>query len=141
MTTKRGFVRAVIALVGAMMLAVVSSPVPAAAALRDGKCDVGEFCLYWGPGRTGSVSDFNGSVPDYGDAQPGCYEFKKPNAAGYRECVKHNAMSAWNRTTANTVTVYRFKNYVPPADVFTPGQSKELNNTWLHNASHRFVHN
>jgi peptidase inhibitor family I36 len=123
------------------LIGLTSGVAATAATARDGNCEVGEFCLYWGPGRTGSVSDFNGSIPNYGDTQPTCYEFRKANLSGFQECVKNNATSAWNRTTANTVTVYFNSGYGGRSDVFTPGQAKDLNNTWLENASHRFVHN
>jgi Peptidase inhibitor family I36 len=140
MTIKRALVRAAIAVAGAAALAAVSSPAPAAATARNGVCEVGEFCLYWGPNRTGSLSDFIGSIDNYGSTQPTCYEFRG-SGTGQFKCVKNNAESAWNRTTANTVTVYFNSNFGGPSDVFTPGQTKNLVNTFLNNASHRFVHN
>lgn len=140
MTIHKSFLRVAIAVAGAATLAAVSSPTPAAATARNGICEVGEFCLYWGPNWTGSLSDFIGSISDYGATQPTCYEFKGPGA-GQFECVKNNAESAWNRTTANTVTVYFNPNFGGPSDVFAPGQAKNLVNTFLHNGSHRFVHN
>ncbi|MDQ3577771.1 MAG: peptidase inhibitor family I36 protein [Actinomycetota bacterium] len=48
-----------------------------AATPRDGHCEVGKFCLYYGSSLGGSVSDFNGSISNYGDSQPTCYEFIK----------------------------------------------------------------
>lgn len=140
MTTNRPFFRTAIAVAGAATLAAVSSPTPAAATARNGVCEVGEFCLYWGFGRTESVSDFIGSISNYGSTQPTCYEFRG-SGFGRLECVKNNAASAWNRTTANTVTVYYSPNFGAPSDTFTPGQAKDLDNTLLHNGSHRFVHN
>ena len=55
-------------------------------------------------GLTGSVADFNTSVPDYD--QLNCYEFEGPGH-GQGMCVKDNASSAWNRTTGDEVTVKR----------------------------------
>lgn len=133
-------VQAALAIGGSVVLVMtVAAGTATAATARNGVCEVGEFCLYWGLGRTGSVSDFNGSIPDYGNSQPTCYEFKGPGT-GQGECVKNNAASAWNRTTANTVTVYFNSGYGGSSDVFTPGQAKDLNNTFLENASHKFVH-
>jgi hypothetical protein len=107
---------------------------------RNGVCEVGEFCLYFGSNLSGSVSDFTGSIPDYGPSQPTCYEFKGPGA-GQGQCVKNNAASASNKTTANNVTVYVNSNYGGQGDLFVPGEQGNLiaalkNN----NASHRFVH-
>lgn len=137
---RRRIVRTAIAVGAAAVLALTMESTATAATARNGVCEVGEFCLYWGLNRTGSVSDFNGSISNYGDSQPTCYEFKGPGI-GQGECVKNNAASAWNRTTANTVTVYFNSGYAGPSDVFTPGQAKNLVNTYLENASHRFVHN
>jgi hypothetical protein len=109
-----------------------------AATPRNGVCEPGEFCLYWGSGLTGSLSDFNTSVPDYGET-PTCHEFKGPGQ-GRGQCVENNAKSAWNRTTSNRVIVY----YDPddlsgPVDVFLPGHAGNLGATYLHNGGHRFV--
>ncbi|MFC5755007.1 hypothetical protein, partial [Actinomadura rugatobispora] len=49
---------------------------PASAANRDGVCDNGEFCYYFNSDNQGSISDFTGSVADYGTTQPSCYDFK-----------------------------------------------------------------
>ncbi|MFC5753151.1 hypothetical protein, partial [Actinomadura rugatobispora] len=49
---------------------------PASAANRDGVCDSGEFCYYFNSDNQGSISDFTGSVADYGTTQPSCYDFK-----------------------------------------------------------------
>ncbi|HEV7648611.1 MAG TPA: peptidase inhibitor family I36 protein [Actinophytocola sp.] len=125
---------------GSVVMVAAVAGTASAATPRNGVCEVGEFCLYWGPDRTGSLSDFNGSIPDYGSIQPTCYDFKGAGQ-GQGVCVKDKATSAWNRTTANTVTVYYHINYGNPSDVFAPGQAGNLNNTYLHNESHRFVHN
>ncbi|MEW9527429.1 peptidase inhibitor family I36 protein, partial [Microbispora sp. NPDC049125] len=43
---------------------------PASAASRNGVCESGEFCYYFNSNNQGSVSDFAGSVADYGTKQP-----------------------------------------------------------------------
>ncbi|WP_199444258.1 hypothetical protein [Umezawaea beigongshangensis] len=37
--------------------------------LRDGICEVGEFCPYHGSGATGSTADFGRSAPDCGTSR------------------------------------------------------------------------
>lgn len=77
---------------------------------RNGKCEVGEFCLYYlGRSIPSSVSDFGFSVTNYGDSQPSCYEFKGPGP-GQSQCVKNNAIGYWNRTN-KPVTVFVLRNY------------------------------
>lgn len=120
------------------MIAPMTSPANAATP-RNGLCELGEFCLYYGPGLTGSVSDFNGSIPNYGATQPTCYEFIGPGT-GRGLCVKNNATSAWNHTTSNRVTVYFNSNYGGISDTFLPGESGDLIPAMRkQNASHRFV--
>ncbi len=117
----------------------VASAIPASAApaaARDGVCDPGEFCLYWGPGYTGSVSDFTTSVSNYGTTEPSCYDYKGPGY-GQGECVKNNAMSAWNRT-GSTVTVFFNSGFGGHGQPFGPGQAGDLDSTLSNNnASHR----
>ncbi|MFC6091766.1 peptidase inhibitor family I36 protein [Saccharothrix lopnurensis] len=106
---------------------------------RNGVCEVGEFCLYYGLNMSGSVSDFNGSVPDYGSSPATCYTFRGPGA-GQGQCVKNNAMSARNKTTANRVTVYFNSNYGGISDTYLPGEAGNLIPAMQNeNASHRFV--
>jgi hypothetical protein len=106
-----------------------------AATARNGVCEPGEFCLYYFSNRTGSVSDFNGSVSNYGATQPTCYEFRGPGA-GQGQCVKNNAMSVWNRS-ANAYTVYYNSGYSGPSQTFASGQAANLNATLSNdNASH-----
>ncbi|AKU15623.1 peptidase inhibitor family I36 protein [Luteipulveratus mongoliensis] len=110
---------------------------PAHAAARDGVCDAGEFCLYYNSNQAGSLSDFTGSISDYGAAQPGCYDFKS-TGAGKGLCVKNNAASVWNRTGA-VVTVFYKSGYAGAIDSI-PANSKanlkaELKNE---NAGHRY---
>ncbi|MCW2656682.1 MAG: mepM, partial [Jatrophihabitans sp.] len=92
---------------------------PAAAAGRDGTCAAGEFCYYYNSGEAGSVSDFTGSVADYGATQPGCYDFKGAGA-GKGVCVKNNAASVWNRTS-KTVRVFFNSNYTGSHQDFAAG--------------------
>ena len=130
---------------GALMLtaspATAAAPVtatPAAAATaRNGVCESGEFCLYYLPGRAGSVSDFSSSVSNYGSSKPSCYEFRGPGA-GQGQCVKNNAMSVWNRSS-RAVTVYYNSGYTGPSQTFASGQAGDLNSALSNNnASHRF---
>ncbi|GAA3552080.1 peptidase inhibitor family I36 protein [Amycolatopsis ultiminotia] len=105
---------------------------------RNGKCEAGEFCLYWGAAQRGAVSDFRGSVSSYGSSQPGCYEFKTPKAPGHGQCVKNNAVSARN-LTHKTVRVYFNSNYRGAYDTIKPGQSVPLHKTFVNNASHKLL--
>jgi murein DD-endopeptidase MepM/ murein hydrolase activator NlpD len=109
---------------------------PAAAAGRDGTCAAGEFCYYYNSGEAGSVSDFTGSVADYGATQPGCYDFKGAGA-GQGVCVKNNAASVWNRTS-KTVRVFFNSNYTGSHQDFAAGARGNLNATLKNNnASHQ----
>lgn len=95
-----------------LMLAVGALLIPvstASAAERDGICDSGEVCFYYNSNGKGSVSDFNGSIPNYGSRRPDCYEFKG-SGNGRGNCVKNNAASVWNRT-GESVTIYFNSNY------------------------------
>ncbi|MEU0880476.1 CHAP domain-containing protein [Lentzea sp. NPDC005914] len=126
---------AALALVAPLMLAAAS---PASAASRDGDCDSGEFCLYYNSNQAGSISDFTGSIDDYGATQPSCYEFKG-DGAGKGVCVKNNAASVRNRTS-HTVRVYFNSNYGGASQDFAPGASGNLNATLKNNnASHKFL--
>jgi hypothetical protein len=109
---------------------------PASAAARDGKCDSGEFCYYYNSGEAGSISDFTGSLSDYGTTQPSCYDFKGAGA-GKGVCVKNNAASVWNRTS-KTVRVYFNSGYAGASQDFAAGAKGNLNSTLKNNnASHQ----
>jgi murein DD-endopeptidase MepM/ murein hydrolase activator NlpD len=109
---------------------------PATAAARDGKCDSAEFCYYYNSGEAGSISDFTGSVGDYGATQPSCYDFKGAGA-GKGLCVKNNAASVWNRTS-KTVRVFFNSGYGGASQDFAAGAKGNLNATLKNNnASHR----
>ncbi|MCP2341428.1 CHAP domain-containing protein [Actinomadura rupiterrae] len=135
------FPRRTLALAGsalALTAPLLASVSPASAASRDGVCDSGEFCYYYNSNEAGSVSDFTGSVGDYGTVQPSCYDFKGPGA-GQGLCVKNNAASVWNRT-GYTVRVYYNSNYAGASQDFAPGASGNLNTTLKNNnASHQFL--
>ncbi|RLK61497.1 peptidase inhibitor family I36 protein [Actinokineospora cianjurensis] len=131
----KGIIRTTVAAAATVAFAAISVTPASAATARNGICEVGEFCLYWGQNRSGSVSDFATSIPNYGDNQPTCYEYKTPNLPGYGLCVKNNATSAWNRRSS-TVTVYFNSNYGGASDPVGAGQARDLASTYANNASH-----
>jgi murein DD-endopeptidase MepM/ murein hydrolase activator NlpD len=117
--------------------AVLATATPASAAARDGICDSGEFCYYYNSDHAGSLSDFTGSLGDYGTEQPSCYDFKGAGA-GKGLCIKNEAASAWNRST-KTVRVYYNSGYTGSYQDFAPGAKTNLNTTLKNqNASHEF---
>ncbi|MFC7490410.1 MULTISPECIES: peptidase inhibitor family I36 protein [unclassified Knoellia] len=126
-------------LVGSLLSAAVltATATSAQAAARDGVCQTGEFCLYYNSGQLGSVSDFAGSIDDYGASQPECYDFKGAGA-GQGLCVKNAAASVWNRTSGN-VTVFFNSGYGGASQSVGSGVKANLNATLKNqNASHRF---
>jgi len=117
--------------------AAVALTSPASAASRDGACDDGEFCYYYNSDNQGSISDFTGSVADYGTTQPSCYDFKGAGA-GQGLCIKNNAASVWNRSD-QTVRVYYNSNYGGTYQDFAAGAKGNLNASLKNqNASHEF---
>ncbi|WP_242907631.1 peptidase inhibitor family I36 protein [Actinomadura terrae] len=125
---------AALALTGAAAATFTST---ASAAGRDGVCDDGEFCYYFNSDNQGSVSDFTGSVADYGTEQPSCYDFKGPGA-GQGQCIKNAAASVWNRSS-QTVRVHYNTGYGGAHQDFAPGAKANLNPTMKNqNASHEF---
>ncbi|WP_034519241.1 peptidase inhibitor family I36 protein [Actinomadura rifamycini] len=110
---------------------------PASAAARNGVCESGEFCYYYNSNNAGSVSDFTGSLANYGTEQPSCYDFKGAgNGKGL--CIKNEAASVWNRST-KTVRVYYNSNYGGAYQDFKAGAKGNLNATLKNNnASHEF---
>ena len=119
---------------------VTVSPTAAHAASRDGVCNTGEFCLYYNSNNEGSVSDFTESIPNYGDEQPSCYEFKG-EGAGQGKCVKNDAASVWNRTD-DPVTVYFNSEYGGARQGIAAGAKANLNEDLKNeNASHKFATN
>ena len=130
-------VLSIVGLVGAVTAPVLVVS-PAQAASRDGRCDSGEFCYYYNSNEAGSVSDFVGSMDDYGATQPTCYEFKgRGNGRGL--CVKNHAASVWNRT-GKTVRVYYNSNFAGAYQDFRPGTRGNLRAALKNeNASHRLL--
>ncbi|GAA4235285.1 hypothetical protein GCM10022254_42230 [Actinomadura meridiana] len=117
-------------------VSIVASP--ASAASRNGKCESGEFCYYFNSGNKGSISDFTGSVGDYGTTQPSCYDFKGAGN-GKGKCVKNNAASVWNKSS-KTVRVYFNSNYGGKYQDFKAGAKGNLNSSLKNqNASHEFA--
>ncbi|TYB42993.1 peptidase inhibitor family I36 protein [Actinomadura chibensis] len=120
--------------IGGTTLATAST---ASAATRNGTCESGEFCYYFNSDNQGSVSDFTGSVADYGTTQPSCYDFKGPGN-GKGKCVKNAAASVWNRSS-KTVRVYYNSNYGGTYQDFKAGAKGNLNSSLKNqNASHQF---
>ncbi|GLW30057.1 peptidase inhibitor family I36 protein [Actinoplanes regularis] len=121
----------------AVATSALSFAAPASAAARDGICDSGEFCLYYNSDNEGSISDFTGSIDDYGAEQPSCYDFKGAGS-GKGLCVKNEAASVWNRSD-ETVRVYFNSNFAGSYQDFAAGAKGNLNSTLKNNnASHQF---
>jgi Peptidase inhibitor family I36/Peptidase family M23 len=129
-----------IGLVAAVLAGGLSAGLAApasAATARDGSCEAGEFCLYYNSNHAGSVSDFTGSITDYGATLPTCYVFKGAGA-GQGQCVKNNTASVWNRTSG-TVTVFYNSGHTGASQAIAAGGKVNLNATLKNeNASHRF---
>ncbi|MBP2708191.1 peptidase inhibitor family I36 protein [Microbispora sp. RL4-1S] len=118
--------------------AVLATASPASAASRNGVCETGEFCYYFNSNNQGSLSDFAGSVADYGTKQPSCFDFKGAGA-GKGKCIKNSAASVWNRS-GKTVRVYFNSNYGGTYQDFKPGARGNLTPSLKNqNASHQFV--
>jgi murein DD-endopeptidase MepM/ murein hydrolase activator NlpD len=134
------YLRKILTLAGvaiAVATPVLAVDTPALAASRDGKCDSGEFCYYYNSNQAGSISDFTGSIADYGTTQPSCYDFKGAGN-GKGVCVKNNAASVWNRSSKK-VRVYFNSNYSGASQDFKAGAKGNLNATLKNqNASHKF---
>jgi len=117
--------------------AALASNAPALAAARDGQCDTGEFCYYYNSDHKGSVSDFTGSITDYGATQPACYDFKGAGN-GNGMCIKNSAASVWNRSTS-PVTVYYNSGYAGATQTVAAAAKVNLGSDLKNqNASHRF---
>jgi hypothetical protein len=127
-----------LAATAALAAPILVTASPASAAARDGVCESGEFCYYYNSDEAGSVSDFTGSVDDYGTTEPSCYDFKGPGA-GKGTCIKNNAASVWNRSS-KTVRVYFNSGYAGASQDFAAGAKGNLNATLKNNnASHQFL--
>ncbi|WP_460459322.1 peptidase inhibitor family I36 protein [Angustibacter peucedani] len=121
----------------AVSVPALAASSPAFAASRDGVCNAGEFCYYYNSNEAGSVSDFTGSIDDYGTTQPSCYDFKGAgNGKGL--CVKNNAASVWNRSSV-AVRVFFNSGYGGSYQTIAAGDKANLNATLKNNnASHDF---
>jgi biotin carboxyl carrier protein len=106
----------------------------ASASARDGLCDFGEFCLYYGPDRTGSLVDFVNTQRDYTESS-GCIRFIRAGA-GQNSCVQNNAASAWNRS-GGPVSVFYNSDFGGVYDIIPNNTGPNLNdNVRKDNASH-----
>ncbi|SDP33715.1 hypothetical protein SAMN04489867_2112 [Pedococcus dokdonensis] len=134
---KRSKFLAAASLAAAVLTSMLAVAAPAQAASRDGVCNDGEFCYYYNSDEAGSISDFTGSIDDYGTTQPSCYDFKGAgNGKGL--CVKNNAASVWNRSS-KTVRVYFNSGYAGTYQSIAAGAKANLNATLKNNnASHKF---
>ncbi|MBO3725180.1 peptidase inhibitor family I36 protein, partial [Actinomyces bowdenii] len=120
----------------ALAIGALALPTTAQATERDGVCDSGEVCFYHNSNQQGSVSDFTGSIPNYGDSQPNCYEFKGPGK-GKGNCLKNDAASVKNNTD-QPVTVYYNSNYKGASQTIPAGASVNLDPALKNNnASHQ----
>ena len=120
----------------ALSIGALAFPTTAQAAERDGVCDSGEVCFYHNSNQQGSVSDFTGSIPNYGDSQPDCYEFKG-SGKGKGECLKNDAASVTNNTD-HPVTVYYNSNFKGASQTIPAGTSTNLDPALKNNnASHQ----
>jgi hypothetical protein len=135
--TKRRFIRGTLAVLGALLVVMVNSTAPASAATRNGTCESGEICFYFYEGLGGSLSDFTGSLDNYGATQPSCYEFKTPGLPGFETCMKNNAQSVWNRT-GRAARVYFNSGYCGNYDTVNANSWRNLSVTFDNNASHQF---
>ncbi len=141
MTRQLTMTRASLTLLAAtsvVLAGTVATAPQASAAGRDGHCNKGEFCYYFNSNQKGSVSDFKGSVSNYGTHQPTCYEFKG-KGRGRHKCIKNHAASVWNRS-GKKVRVYYNTGYQGPYQTI-PAHSKRNLRPKLKNdnASHRFL--
>lgn len=139
-TSKARRVATALAVASAAFAGAVAVAPSAHAAGRNGICESGEFCYYYNSGIAGSVSDFTGSLGNYGATQPDCYEFKGAGA-GQGRCIKNDAASVWNRTSV-PVTVYYNSYYGGASQTIPAGAQVNLNATLKNNnASHQFGSN
>jgi murein DD-endopeptidase MepM/ murein hydrolase activator NlpD len=124
------------AMLGALAASTLAGASSASAAGRDGVCNSGEFCYYYNSDQAGSVSDFTGSLSDYGTSQPDCYEFKGAGN-GKGVCIKNNAASVWNRSGV-AVRVFYNSGYGGTYQEIPAGTKRNLNSTLKNNnASHK----
>ncbi len=138
MSTKQRFIRRVLTVLGTLLLVVVNSTTPASAATRNGACESGEICFYYYSNFRGALSDFTGSLDNYGATQPSCYEFKTAGQDGEGQCMKNNARSVKN-LTSKAARVYFNSGYCGSYDTVAANSSRNLSVTSDNNASHQFA--
>jgi hypothetical protein len=122
------------ALIASTALSVATAPTASAATARNGSCESGEFCYR----NVDSISDFAGSISNYGTSPATCYVF----IGGLFDdwCVKNQATEARNRTS-HTVRVYYNSGYAGAYQDIPAGSGwVDLNSTlFRNNASHKFL--
>ena len=119
---------------GAALASTAAVAVPSAYAdAQDGRCEVGEFCLYFNSGQAGSMVDMTNGHKNYGSGSD-CIKFITAGA-GRGRCVKNNAASAWNREQA-AVAVFFYSGWSGRIDTFVEDERKNLVNTKNENAGH-----
>ena len=123
---------AMIAVGAALLSGAVLAP-SALAAGQDGRCEAGEFCLYFNSGQAGSMVDMAGGKKDYGSGA-NCIQFVTAGA-GRGQCVKNHAASGWNREDAAVAVFYK-SDWAGAIDTFVSGEKANLTKTKNENASH-----
>ena len=96
---------ALFALSSALLCSAVLAVPSAQAAAQDGRCEAGEFCLYFNSGQAGSMVDMTNGHKDYGTGGA-CIKFITAGA-GRNQCVKNHAASAWNRESTAVTVFYK----------------------------------
>lgn len=119
----RRIATSLVATLGLAATLVAAAPAANAGA-RDGVCESGEFCLYYGLGLSGSRVDLVNSQRDYGSGAD-CIRFVSAGT-GRNECVKNNAASVWNRT-GKVVTVFYNADFGGVMDNIPEGAQVNLN--------------
>ncbi|OJF11096.1 hypothetical protein BG844_28560 [Couchioplanes caeruleus subsp. caeruleus] len=98
------------------------APQPLAAALSNGVCESGEFCLYRDRNRSGPVKDYGTAVDDT------YYRGKTWPIVGGE--LDNTASSVWNRTGCE-VRVYQFSDYNGNVAVIAAGSWRNFGDTLL----------
>lgn len=123
-----------IALAAAIATAnLVLSASPTQAADRNGLCEDGEFCLFWGNNLYGAVGDYRYGTNDFAadHLKAICCTWRP----GMGERVKNNAASAWNKHHYYTARVHYNENQTGPYDDVAPDSWRNLYYTHNDNAS------
>jgi murein DD-endopeptidase MepM/ murein hydrolase activator NlpD len=118
---------------GIALVGIAAFAPSAQAAGQNGRCEAGEFCLYFNSGQQGSMVDMAGNKRSYGTGA-NCVKFITAGA-GRGRCVKNNAASGWNRENY-AVTVFYKSNWAGAVDTFVSGARANLTKTKNDNAGH-----